>query len=58
MNGIVLPFVLVFMLLLVNKKELMGEYVSSRLYNVVAWTDHRGHDRADAMAWFWTLRGG
>ena len=27
-NGIVLPFVLVFMLLLVNKKELMGEYVS------------------------------
>ena len=27
-NGVVLPFVLVFMLLLVNKKELMGEYVS------------------------------
>ena len=29
-NGVVLPFVLVFMLLLVNKKEIMGEYVSSR----------------------------
>jgi Mn2+/Fe2+ NRAMP family transporter len=37
-NGIVLPFVLVFMLLLVNKKELMGEHVNSRFYNVVAWT--------------------
>ena len=32
-----LPIVLIFMLLLVNKKELMGEYVNSRLYNVVAW---------------------
>ena len=36
-NGIVLPFVLIFMLLLVNKKELMGENVNSRFYNVVAW---------------------
>ncbi len=37
-NGIVLPFVLVFMLLLINKKELMGEYVNTRLFNVIAWT--------------------
>ena len=36
-NGIVLPFVLVFMLLLVNRKELMGEYVNSPIYNVVTW---------------------
>jgi Mn2+/Fe2+ NRAMP family transporter len=36
-NGIVLPFVLIFMLLLINKKELMGEYVNSRLFNAVAW---------------------
>jgi NRAMP (natural resistance-associated macrophage protein)-like metal ion transporter len=36
-NGIVLPFVLIFMLLLVNKKELMGELVNSRFYNLVAW---------------------
>ena len=43
-NGVVLPFVLVFMLLLVNKKELMGEYVNSRLFNVIAWaTTHHGH---------------
>jgi Mn2+/Fe2+ NRAMP family transporter len=33
----VLPFVLIFMLLLINKKELMGEYVNTRLFNVVAW---------------------
>ncbi|HEY1464210.1 MAG TPA: Nramp family divalent metal transporter [Terriglobales bacterium] len=36
-NGIVLPFVLVFMLLLVNRKELMGEYVNSPIYNVITW---------------------
>jgi NRAMP (natural resistance-associated macrophage protein)-like metal ion transporter len=36
-NGIVLPFVLVFMLLLVNKKELMGEHVNTLLYNLIAW---------------------
>ena len=36
-NGIVLPFVLIFMLLLINKKELMGEYVNTRLFNVIAW---------------------
>jgi Mn2+/Fe2+ NRAMP family transporter len=37
LNGIVLPFVLIFMLLLINKKELMGEYVNTRLFNAVAW---------------------
>ena len=37
LNGIVLPFVLVFMLLLINKKELMGEYVNTPLFNAVAW---------------------
>ncbi|MBV8053320.1 MAG: Nramp family divalent metal transporter [Acidobacteriaceae bacterium] len=36
-NGIAIPPVLIFMLLLVNKKDLMGEYVNSRLYNVIAW---------------------
>src|SRR5215468_4039201 len=37
-NGVVLPFVLIFMLLLINKKDLMGEYVNSGLFNVIAWT--------------------
>jgi NRAMP (natural resistance-associated macrophage protein)-like metal ion transporter len=36
-NGVVLPFVLIFMLLLINKKELMGEYVNSRAFNLIAW---------------------
>jgi Mn2+/Fe2+ NRAMP family transporter len=29
--------VLIFMLILINKKELMGEYTNSRLFNIVAW---------------------
>ncbi|HOU36806.1 MAG TPA: Nramp family divalent metal transporter [Candidatus Omnitrophota bacterium] len=37
-NGILLPFVLIFMLLLVNNKRLMGEYTNSRLYNIIAVT--------------------
>jgi NRAMP (natural resistance-associated macrophage protein)-like metal ion transporter len=36
-NGVAIAPVLVFMLLLVNKKDLMGEYVNSMFYNVVAW---------------------
>jgi len=36
-NGIVLPFVLIFMLLLANDRELMGDHVNSRLFNLVAW---------------------
>ena len=46
-NGVVLPFVLIFMLLLINKKELMGEYVNSHLFNAIAWANDGGHDRAD-----------
>jgi len=36
-NGVVLPFVLIFMLMLVNDRELMGEHVNRRSFNVVAW---------------------
>jgi Mn2+/Fe2+ NRAMP family transporter len=36
-NGIALPPVLIFMLLLINKKELMGRHTNSRLFNVIAW---------------------
>jgi Mn2+/Fe2+ NRAMP family transporter len=35
-NGFLLPFVLVFMLLLVNRADLMGQYTNSRGYNLVA----------------------
>jgi Mn2+/Fe2+ NRAMP family transporter len=37
LNGVLLPFVLVFMLLLVNKSSLMGSHVNSRFFNWVAW---------------------
>jgi Mn2+/Fe2+ NRAMP family transporter len=36
-NGVLLPFVLIFMLLLINKTSLMGKYVNSRFFNWVAW---------------------
>jgi Mn2+/Fe2+ NRAMP family transporter len=36
-NGAVLPFVLIFMALLINKKELMGEFVNRTTFNVIAW---------------------
>jgi len=36
-NGAVLPFVLIAMLLLINKRELMGRHTNSRFFNTVAW---------------------
>jgi len=53
-NGVVLPFVLVFMLLLVNNKDVMGSYVNSRFYNVVACTTTVVMVGL-TIAWFWTL---
>ena len=37
LNGMLLPFILIFMILLINKGYLMGEWKNPRLYNVVAW---------------------
>ena len=56
-NGVAVPPVLVFMLLLVNKKELMGDYVNSRVYNITAWAT-TVIMTVLSIAWFWTLRGG
>jgi NRAMP (natural resistance-associated macrophage protein)-like metal ion transporter len=36
-NGILLPFVLIFMLRLINRGDLMGAYRNSRLFNTIAW---------------------
>ncbi len=36
-NGMVLPFVLIFMLLLINDKRLMGEHTNGPLFNTIAW---------------------
>jgi len=56
-NGIAIPPVLIFMLLLVNKKELMGEFVNSRLYNVIAWAT-TVIMIALTVVYLWTLRSG
>jgi NRAMP (natural resistance-associated macrophage protein)-like metal ion transporter len=56
-NGVVLPFVLIFMLLLINKKELMGEYVNTHLFNAIAWGTTVVMIGL-TIAWFWTLKGG
>ena len=56
-NGIAIPPVLIFMLLLVNKKELMGDFVNSRVYNIVAWTTTVVMTVL-ALAYCWTLRSG
>jgi Mn2+/Fe2+ NRAMP family transporter len=37
LNGILLPFFLIFMLLLVNDREVMGARVNSPIYNLIAW---------------------
>ena len=37
LNGALLPLVLVFMIKLVNNRNLMHEWVNPRLYNLVAW---------------------
>jgi Mn2+/Fe2+ NRAMP family transporter len=36
-NGILLPFVLIFMLILINNKDLMGDYVNTRTFNIISW---------------------
>jgi Mn2+/Fe2+ NRAMP family transporter len=36
-NGVLLPFVLIFMTLLINKERVMKEWTNSRFYNVVSW---------------------
>jgi Mn2+/Fe2+ NRAMP family transporter len=36
-NGVWLPIVLIFILLLINRKDLMGEHTNTFFFNVVAW---------------------
>lgn len=36
-NGILLPFILIFMLLLINKKEIMGMHTNNYAWNAVSW---------------------
>ena len=36
-NGVLLPFVLIFMLILINNKDLMGTYVNNWTFNIISW---------------------
>lgn len=37
LNGMLLPFVLIFMIMLVNKRDLMHEWVNPRWFNLISW---------------------
>jgi Mn2+/Fe2+ NRAMP family transporter len=36
-NGVLLPFVLIFMLLLINDRKIMGDYVNGTVMNILSW---------------------
>ena len=57
-NGAVLPFVLIFMLLLINKKELMGEYANKPTFNIIAWATTVIMIGLTVMLVYETVRGG
>jgi len=57
LNGVLLPVVLVFMLSLINKYELMGEYTNSRLFNVIAWVTAIVVTGL-SLVWIWNLMHG
>ena len=38
LNGVLLPMVLISMLVIINKKEVMGEHVNKPLGNIIGWT--------------------
>ena len=50
-NGVWLPVVLIFMLLLVNRRDLMGDYVNTRTFNVVAWITAYRRDSFSRLSW-------
>lgn len=37
MNGVLLPFIMIFMLFLINDREIMGKHVNGKKYNIIAW---------------------
>ena len=37
LNGVLLPFILFFMVVLVNRERIMGRFINGTVYNVVTW---------------------
>jgi Mn2+/Fe2+ NRAMP family transporter len=58
LNGLLLPILLVFIMLLVNDREIMEEHVNSKAYNAVAWVTVLSVSVL-ALVYLWTMfRGG
>ena len=38
LNGVLLPVVIILMLMLINRKDLMGDHKNSRVWNAIAWS--------------------
>jgi len=38
LNGALLPVIIILMLLLINRRDLMGKHKNSLVWNIVAWT--------------------
>jgi NRAMP (natural resistance-associated macrophage protein)-like metal ion transporter len=38
LNGVLLPVVIILMLMLINRRDLMGDHKNSRLWNLIAWS--------------------
>ena len=36
-NGILIPFVLIYMLVIINDRKIMGDFVNTKTYNYIAW---------------------
>ncbi|HEV2738451.1 MAG TPA: divalent metal cation transporter, partial [Candidatus Elarobacter sp.] len=57
-QGVLLPFELVLMLVVINRPRVMGRYVNNRFANVVGWATAAGIGGL-ALVYVWqTLRGG
>lgn len=54
-NGMLLPFILIYMLKLVNNKRIMGDYVNSKTFNTIAWITTIGMIGATVAAIFTSL---
>ena len=37
-NGVLLPFLLIFMMIIINDRRIMGRHVNGRVYNAIGWT--------------------
>jgi Mn2+/Fe2+ NRAMP family transporter len=36
-NGVMLPFLLIFMMIIINDRRIMGEHRNGHVYNIIAW---------------------